>query len=305
MENPWDRDVPFDYSSMWMGTDTVVRHIHRKVSGDENVNWLEYSIAKYVLVNDGAKRCLVLGASEGNVERALRSAGFTGPILSTDVAGNALRRAEERSRALGYSGIEYRVADLNTERFEGPFDYIFAEGVLHHIARLESCLEHLREILAPDGVLVANEFEGPFRFQLSDPQMRWINAALAVLPMEYRPMNGGVHGVPATAEYLQRIQYVRATAESVEQMDPTEAVSGPQLKALLPEIFQVVEKKGFGGTLLSYMSGHFPFAQANSDARVDRWLRVLLEIEEAVIESGLLDDEFVFYVARQRSATRV
>jgi 2-polyprenyl-3-methyl-5-hydroxy-6-metoxy-1,4-benzoquinol methylase len=57
-------------------------------------------------------------------------------------------------------------------------DFIVAEGVLHHVANLEPCLRHLHELLEPDGLLIAVEFEGPFRFQLEERQVRWINAAL-------------------------------------------------------------------------------------------------------------------------------
>jgi hypothetical protein len=33
---------------------------------------------------------------------------------------------------------------------------------------------------------------------------------------------------------------------------------------------------------------------------VDRWLQVLLDIDDAVIETGLLEDEFVFCVANSK-----
>ena len=298
MVNPWDQDESYDYSDLWLGTKTVSRRINHKISGNESVNWVEYALAAYIVRDDPHKRCLVLGASEGHVERTLRKGEYSGYILSTDIADRALKRARERSCALGYSNIEYRVADLNTDRFDGPFDYIIAEGVLHHIERTEECLTHLRDILAPGGLLIAVEFEGPFRFQLTEPQVRWINAALSIVPLEFRPLSGNVSGVPADIEYMQRVHYVVASEESVRNIDPSEAAAGPRLKLLMPAIFNIVERKGFGGTLLSYMSGHFPFDQANADARVDRWLRVLLDIEDAVIETGLLEDEFVFYVAK-------
>ncbi len=30
--------------------------------------------------------------------------------------------------------------------------------------------------------------------------------------------------------------------------------------------FRILERKPFGGTLLSYMTGHFPFSQANEES---------------------------------------
>ena len=79
-------------------------------------------------------------------------------------------------------------------------------------------------------------------------------------------------------------------------MDPTEAVAGPALKKLCPQIFRVIEKTGVGGTLLSYMGGHFPFELADADPYVGRFLELLLTIEDQVIRAGILEDDFVFYV---------
>ena len=40
----------------------------------------------------------------------------------------------------------------------------------------------------PEGFLFAAEFEGPVRFQLSELQVSWINAALSILPKALRPL---------------------------------------------------------------------------------------------------------------------
>jgi hypothetical protein len=94
------------------------------------------------------------------------------------------------------------------------------------------------------------------------------------------------------------------TAEWMKSFDPSEAIAGPELKRLLPERFHVVERRGFGGTLLSYMSGLFDFDRCNRDPAAAKWLRILIEIERAVIDSGVLDDDFVLYVAAKRRTGR-
>ena len=150
------------------------RHIRRKITGSPTVPWLDYCLKKYLgpLLRDSSRRCLILGANEGWIERHLRASGCNCRILATDIADKALARAQEASAVLGYKDIEYRVADLNTFEFGGSFDAIIAEGVLHHIENTERMLRHLSSILTPDGILVAQEFEGPFRFQLSETQVR-------------------------------------------------------------------------------------------------------------------------------------
>jgi len=82
--------------------------------------------------------------------------------------------------------------------------------------------------------------------------------------------------------------------------DPSEAIIGPRLPGAVEERFEIVERTGFGGTLLSYMTGHFDFARANHDPFADDWLRVLMGIEDTLVRHGVLADEFVFLVGRPR-----
>ena len=92
------------------------------------------------------------------MERLLCENGFKGEIIASDIAAKALGRAEKVAREKGYQNIKYVVADLNKDRFEGPFDFVIAEGVLHHIEKIEGCLRWLSEALTPEGYLFAAEF---------------------------------------------------------------------------------------------------------------------------------------------------
>jgi hypothetical protein len=142
------------------------------------------------------------------------------------------------------------------------------------------------------------------RFQLSALQIQWINAALAVLPRVLRPLPVDAQALhPATAAENAAIGYAAASEESVIAFDPSEAICGPLLKKLIPTIFEVIERNPFGGTLLSYMTQHFDFERSNSDGFSRGWLKVLMQIEETLISTGILDDEFVFYVLRHRAGT--
>ena len=196
-DNPWNAPAPVSYDAIWLGAPTVKRAINRKISGDEERGWLEHAMARYLAPALGLApsprrredyRCLLLGANEGSMERTLCAAGFRGRILASDIADRALARARAAAVELGYSNVEHVVADLNRDRFDGPFDWIIAEGVLHHIERIEDCLAGLRHALAPRALLIMVEYIGPRRFQLSDLQTRWIRAALDAMPRELRPL---------------------------------------------------------------------------------------------------------------------
>jgi SAM-dependent methyltransferase len=300
--NPWNADEPYRYLGNWLSAPPVCRMINERISGDAALSWHPYAVKTYIRPPYDQKSCLILGSNEGNGEEALRHAGFTGRIVATDIADKALARAQARAERRGDTNVEHVLADLNTAVFPGPFDYIIAEGVLHHIENIEHCLDMLHEALAPDGYLIGVEFEGPIRFQLSDIQLDWINAALGVMPRRYRPVSRDDRGdyPPSSAERVSH-QYQNMNEEIVRLTDPSEAISGPALKALMPAKFDMVKRIGFGGPILSYTAGHFDFSATITDEKAARWLDLLIQIERTLIDEGTLEDEFFFYVARRRS----
>lgn len=299
--NPWNADSAKSYNGFWLGTRVAKQHINRKTSGNPEIGWLDHFWSSYGSSLGVESRCLILGANEGWIERRLREVGYRGYILATDIADKALARAKAEAEARGYDNIEYRVADLNTDSFDKPFDCIIAEGVLHHIEQTERILRHLHDILAPSGVLFGVEWSGPFRFQLPPEQVRWVNALLAAVPAELRPQYRGPGGVPPPMEYLQKVYFVKTAEADVAKMDPTEAIAGTKVADLVPEIFRVLEWKGFGGTLLSYMGGHFPFERSDSERYVETFVEMMLLMEDKLIESGLFKDEFFAFAAARKS----
>lgn len=311
--NPWNSDEPADYSAMWIASTECLKRLQYKITGDESMHWLRYAMKRYMAPALGwtetrrprdQYRCLLLGSNEGHMERTLCEQGFRGEIVATDIAEIALARAKQKCDALGLTNVTHVKKDLNVDSIDGPFDYVIAEGVLHHLVNVEHCIRQVESALTDDGQFIMVEFEGAVRFQLPDIQLRWINAALSVLPKALRPFPGDPEPrFPATPQENTRVYHPRPTEESVISIDPSEAISGPAVKRLLPEIFEIVERKGFGGTLLSYMTAHFDFKRANHDAFSRAWLKILMDIEDTVIRTGILEDDFVFYTVKRRTPT--
>jgi hypothetical protein len=52
------------------------------------------------------------------------------------------------------------------------------------------------------------------------------------------------------------------------------------------------------------MGGHFPFESADSNPRVGRFLDHLLRFEDCLIDSGILEDDFVFYILGRKDEER-
>jgi SAM-dependent methyltransferase len=302
MNNPWDVDTPFDTSGMWISAPTCVANINNKISGNPHMGATEYIASKYLTQSESsATNTLILGSNEGNMTAGIRSFGYDGNIVESDIAEKAMARAKSRYQNLGLSGIKQIPADLNTTAIEGEFEFIIAEGVLHHIENIDFCLDNISKALSPNGILLAIEYIGPVRFQLSDKNLEWVNAALNVMPKTLRPIPpDDKPEYPPSKNDSSKVYYVVGDEEVIRGIDPSEACIGEVLDSKLCRKFNVIERKGFGGTLLSYMTGHFDFSRAHTDPFAQRWLQALIEIEEAVISSGILNDHFCFYVLSRK-----
>jgi hypothetical protein len=131
--------------------------------------------------------------------------------------------------------------------------------------------------------------------------LEWVNAALNVMPKTLRPIPpDDKPEYPPSKNDMSKVYYVVGDEEVIKGIDPSEACIGEVLDSKLCSKFNVIERKGFGGTLLSYMTGHFDFSRTHTDPFAQRWLQTLIEIEEAVISSGILSDHFCFYALSRK-----
>lgn len=246
-------------------------------------------------------RCLILGSNEGKMEQFLCQWGFVGEIVASDIADRALARAAAKAKQFGYDNIRHVQADLNTDdllkRTDGRFDFIVAEGVLHHIHNLERCIEMLKSLLAPQGVLIASEFVGPFRFQLPELQVFWINHVLRGFPriLRFGPTGQDDDLLLADDEQHAQAQFVPPTEDAVAAFDPSEAISGHLLKDLLLKNFRCIEDKTAGGTINTYLQGYIDYRLAGSPP-FDRWMYLALNLEYSLIDAGILPSDYEFLV---------
>lgn len=96
------------------------------------------------------ERVLDLGCGDGALTEKLVDAGCR--VVAVDSSQQQVRAARER-------GIDARVADATALGFDGEFDAVFSNAVLHWIRDPDAALAAIHRALAPGGRLVA-EFGG-------------------------------------------------------------------------------------------------------------------------------------------------
>lgn len=95
----------------------------------------------------GRHRILEVGCGRGEVARRLGAAGFH--VVAIDL------QLPERATAPNVTFLERDFLRFDTE----PFDAIVFTSSLHHISPLEAAIDRAHHLLAPSGLLVADEFD--------------------------------------------------------------------------------------------------------------------------------------------------
>lgn len=288
-----DEQVRYGKGFHWVESPLVMAYIQEEITGDPKLDWLTYSYQKYVCGQSRAMRILSLGCGGGALERDLCRLGFSGNIDACDFSEGALEHARRAAAQQGLNNIHYFVSDLNEAVFtSGQYDIVFSGSALHHISNLEHLLDQLRVALVEHGVLIVNEYVGPFQLQWTPQQTRIINDLLGLLPPAYRKRIS--NPVEAKESFLgpSPVQHMNAN-------DPSEAIRSNEIVPLIEARFAIKEHKNFGGTILHMLLqdivGNFDPANCTDAA----FLNFLIYAERLLIREGVLSSDFAFIVAEK------
>jgi hypothetical protein len=148
------------------------------------------------------------------------------------------------------------------------------------------------------GLLLGAEFTGPFRFQLPVEQVYWIwiNHVLRLLPRGVR------FGLMGSAEDLLPAgdgdPYFPPKEQTIVALDPSEAICSHVLDASLLSMFNVIERKPLGGTLMTYIHEQVDYRLAG-EPPYSLWAQLAIDLESALIDRHLLNSDDVFYALRK------
>jgi ubiquinone/menaquinone biosynthesis C-methylase UbiE len=199
-------------------------------------------------------RVLEVGAGDGAVAVALADRGYAATAL--DLPGG-----EPRTHA----GVEWIEADFLHYEPGRPFDAVLFTRSLHHMQPIERALDRAREALAPEGLLIAEEFAFD---RVNVHTARWLYDLESVL------VAAGIVA-PAPPEHeAERRPLARWRLE--HQHDPPLA-SGHDMLAAVRERFELkaVEEAPY---LYRYLG-----ERMSAEPTADRVLETVFELEARLI----------------------
>jgi SAM-dependent methyltransferase len=277
----------------WTELEAIQRRINRRVSGDPLVDPYQYVLTRHLAGLLPVGRALTLGCGAGELERGLVQYGFCSRHDAFDIAEESILKARDAARQAGLQHIHYEVRDIN--RLELPaqtYDCVWGVHSIHHLSALENVFSQVQRALKRGGYFVLNEFVGPTRFQWTERQLEVVNGLLRALPPQLRTRCDG--------SGRMKPQVRRPTIAAMKRVDPSEAIRSAEILTLVPRFFEVVEIKGYGGTVLQMLLYEIAGNFQNADAETNALLDANCDLEERLIAMGDLPHDFALIIARKR-----
>ena len=263
----WARAFSEGGITTWLAEPAVRRFVNERVTGSPE-RWPLEALAAETAEPFG--RALSLGCGEGALERDLRRKGLCREILGLDLSEGALELARAKAVEEGLGGLEYRRADLDRLGpdgldTDGPFDAVFFHQAAHHVRDLEGCFAAVARSLVPGGLFYLDEYVGPSRGD-------WSRALLARAQALFDT-------IPRSLRRRRRLQL------PVDWRDPSEAVRSAEILPVLEERFTILDRRDYGGNLLSVIYPHLALEGASPEER-EAVLGRLLDAERELLDAG-------------------
>jgi len=324
---------PTDFTKTFFGFPPLQDYLLACVSGDPDAkatpDWAErWTLENVLRGRVPVDHCLSLCCGFGEVERRLARLGAFRHCLGLDVSSAAVNAATEAARAEGMHQLSYRVADLNeVDLGVEEYDLVWANGALHHIAKLENLAAAVHRALKPGGVLVANEYVGPNRRNIPLRQREIINAAIHLIPPRLRTIDEGSYVPPffRQTKWLRLLYklyrmvslqpYVRRQvgpgakhfyfgkvwdepSALARRIDPSECVRSHDIIPVLQGSFARVDIRYYNGSVLFYaLERHFYEHYDDRNPHDRSLLETLITVEQHAIRAGEISPDHAHILA--------
>jgi ubiquinone/menaquinone biosynthesis C-methylase UbiE len=276
----------------WWDIPAVLMRWNFLITGSASTGYHQY-IAQKWLSNRSGLSALSLGCGTGHNELCWVNLHKFERIDAYDLSTQRIQAAAAAATASGHDKlIRYVVGNVfDIDVKEDSYDVIMVEQSLHHFSPLDKILSRIATFLKRDGYFVVNEFVGPTRFQWTDRQIEVVNGLLAVLPTKYKTLwqSSKVKKSVIKPSHLRMILG-----------DPSEAIESEKIAPLLRSIFDIVEFRGYGGSILHLLFNGIAHNFLKNDAETNNYLKMIFQAEDLLLQSQDIQHDFVVAVCRKR-----
>ncbi|MCK5056148.1 MAG: class I SAM-dependent methyltransferase [Candidatus Aminicenantes bacterium] len=277
----------------WENIPAVKERLNTMVSGNAAVNHRSYIIQTYLQPRKNLT-ALSLGCGTGQNEIAWAETGIFKRIDAFDISENRILRAVKAAAGKECDGVvKFSVSDaLKQDIGEDKYDLVFFEGSLHHFFPAAEILRKASRSLKHDGYVVVYDFVGPTRFQWRKRQLEIADSLLTILPDRYkRKWNNGA----------LKTRVYRPGRLFMTLSDPSEAAESAEILPCLRHIFNIVEIKEMGGTILHLLFNGIAHHFRQDDPETRDWLNLCFTVEDLLIKTKEITSDFVLAVCGKKS----
>jgi len=250
---------------LWLSHPRVRERINIRVSGEPGTwttTWLKNRLQPLLPL----ERTVSIGCGVGNLERDLIRQGIASQVTGVDVSEPCIQKAVELAREAGFtSQITYECRDAHEWlREASDLAAVFFHGSLHHLDHLDELMRLARRSLRPGGFLFLDEYVGRSRDEWRFRDLLLHNVVYYLLP--------------------KSVRRVRRIPAPINHYDPTEAIRSSQIERAVAAHFDVLERRDYGGNLLSVIYGHLWRPSQGSDpADFEKAVAFLLAVEDFLL----------------------
>lgn len=286
----WNAPPPLPPRTRWWQSRAIVRHINRRIAGEESDGTAGGDLALLRAQNGGVAfaRAISVGCGSAYHELELLRAGVVEHFDLYEIAPSRVAAIHARADALGLST---RISVSGTDAFAnvapGQYDLVYWRDALHHMNPTLDAVAWSRRVLGTGGLFYMHECVAPSYMQWSDHQLDLAERVRQMLPARYLDD-------PHQPGRLIPVRRSRPTIAGMREADPSECVDSANILPSVRAVFPNAAIVPAGGIV--YMLALNDMLANLDEERDDGLLAALLAIDDMYSDAG----DYVYAVAHAR-----
>jgi SAM-dependent methyltransferase len=270
----------------WLDHPAIAAH-YRDRSRVQGVRWERWVASA---LGGAPAASLELRCGTGDQSLFVYEQGWARRVDGLDADEDRIDTAETRRRSVGAPGA-FRVGDVNAVALDrDAYDLVFACHGFHHFFALEHVLDQVHTTLKPRGIFVIEGYVGPTRFQWTSTQIALVRILLSMMPERLRTFPWGA----------VKTQEGRPNRSDLAAAAGFEAIRSAEILPLVAQRFDVLVTQPIGGTLQHLLYNGIMHNFGDDDAEARRHLDGIMQLEDVLVDDGLLPSDFVVLIAHRR-----